>query len=127
MGYLMGPNSHINLHSWSHVLTQYFFHFTNSLSSFIRLVGDAYSNVLAMFSLQYVVVGDENVLANTLIIWAHKKNAVFLHEPAYHLMGIMRSHLNNGAFTTAFTVYSSNTSQGLVTINHRPHLTVIEK
>ena len=78
VGDFVGSNGHINLHAWSHVLTQNLRHFTHRLITFVGLMSNAHSDVLAMLGLKYAITGNENVLANALIIWAHKTNAIFL-------------------------------------------------
>ena len=80
-----------------------------------------------MLGLQHIVVGNKNILANPLIIWTHKTNAVFFGQSAYNLLGIMFSHFNNGTFAAALAVDTCNARERFVTINHSAHLAVAKE
>ena len=118
----MSSQRHINSHAGTHVIAQHFNDFTDGFSATGRALGEFNHHHKPHACAHDLFWRDQDVEAQTAVIWHHKADARIGKVAADNLAGFWHQNTHNARFTTAFTVSTQRLSQNLIAVDTHFHL-----
>ena len=121
---VVGADRDIGLHTGRHVIADHFHDPSDGLGALGRLIGDLGDHDLPLCGPLQAVAGNNDVVAQALVVRHHETDAALLVQAPDHIVGVALQYLDHGALEPAAAVAAADPDHDAVTVKQRPHLLV---